>query len=169
MLSKIPLSWDEFSRDAHILLEHLQDFLQKNTIACDENFRLLVPCRGGEILGSLAKNFLWLSESQVVRIKFSNTDYEAEKMGIMIRSDAEKRTFENLILDENVKNIVFLDDLLDTGGTIRFIREKFSQKNIIIGTLYYKEEKSDISLLNLPARKLPNVWIDFPWEAFYKK
>ncbi len=170
MTPKLRISWEEFSLDIQKLLQDLYNFCNNNHIDVhSENFKLLLPCRGGEIIGSLAKNFLGLSELQVIRIKFSNTNYENDKKGIIIKSLDEENFFKNLQNDASVTHILFLDDLLDTGETICFIREKLSDKKLIIGTLYYKSGKSDTSLLDLSARELPDIWIDFPWEDFYRK
>lgn len=170
MQEKIYITWEKFTKDLENFLKNLKKYLEENNINPKEkSFKMLIPCRWWEIIWSLIKNNLGLSENQIIRIKFSNTNYENEKKWIIIKSDIEKNIFENLKNDNNIKNILFIDDLLDSWETIRFIRKNFTGKNLIIWTIYKKIWKTDKNLLDLESFDLPDVWIDFPWEDFYEK
>lgn len=74
-MQKIQLSWQEFENDMLDFCSQIEKFIHEKHIQKSETL-LLIPCRGGEIIGSLLKNFLKFSESQVLRIKFSNHFYE---------------------------------------------------------------------------------------------
>lgn len=168
-MSNIKITWEKFSKDLNLFLKNLKKYLENNKInPKDNSFKILIPCRWWEIIWSLVKNNLWLSENQVLRIKFSNTNYSWEKNGIIIKSESEKNLFQELKKDNSVKNILFLDDLFDTWETVKFIKNNFSEKNIIIWTLYKKVWKNSENLLDLEYFDIPDVWIDLPWEDFYE-
>lgn len=55
-----------------------------------------------------------------------------------------------------------IDDLVDTGGTYKFLRDKLPQAQF--AALYYKpagKDQADMSLSGFDQ----DVWVDFPWEV----
>jgi len=60
------------------------------------------------------------------------------------------------------ENMIFLDDLVDTGGTFRELRKIYP--NALYVTIYSKpegEDMVDMRFLQAPQ----NSWVIFPWDA----
>lgn len=164
--NKLFINWNEVINDISILITSLQAKLPKNIDT--SKLRLIIPCRGGEIIWSLVKNSLGLREKQIYRIKFSNLKHEEWKKSIVIKDYYDYGKFLELIREKDPTLIwIFVDDLVDSGLTIDYIRESLL-RTVIVCVLYSKEwknkEKTDICV-----KDIEDKWIIFPWEIFYKK
>jgi len=164
MSKEIKISRNQFSKDVYKFIEDLK--LQLNWINI-KNIRLIIPCRWWEIIWSLLKNNLWLSESQVFRIKFDNMFYHNWNDEILIKDIYDKKKFENIIKkkDENLLWI-FIDDLIDSWSTIWYIKKKLKNKRILTWVIYSKEWKNK-EKVDICCRDLDDWRIVFPWEEFY--
>lgn len=161
------IDFSTWEKDMVPYLQKITEFLQD----IDKNkLILLIPCRGGEYIGSAVKNHLGLFESQVRRIKFTNTLYEGKK-GVIIKREEESKIWQELISEVNdeQKILLVVDDILDTGETLDYISRAIAIKRRIIAPLYLRENSPKKELANIYEREIPKGWIEFPWENFYKK
>lgn len=156
---QIILKWEDIDRDTRVLIKNIEREIQTKEIPLNE-VNLIIPCRGGEIIGSLLKNALGLKEDQVHRVKISNKAYEGEEGIFTSKEDKDK-------LEKIEGHKFFIDDLIDSGDTISFIRD-FYDVSIYVAVLYAKEGK-DSNNADFYVKKLQDNWIVFPWESFYKK
>lgn len=160
MAPKIYLSFSEvLGEDMKILLKKI-----KEKVNLKKEIKLLIPCRGWEIIWSIIKNNLGLQEKDIFRIKFSNLTYEGGHWIEVL----EKESYQKLIEESKKENveIIFIDDLVDSGDTIKKI--KWDLKNVKVFVLYTKEGMNK-DLVDGYVKDLPNLWIVFPWENYYKK
>jgi hypoxanthine phosphoribosyltransferase len=71
-----------------------------------------------------------------------------------------------------MKEILVVDDILDTGTTLKFFMEKTGlvhKENFKIATIHWNDRNG---LLNLKPdywvdKKKENTWIVYPWETEY--
>lgn len=174
--NKLYLSWDKVTQDIHELIESIEKTLpytvNSETQEREYNtalIRLVIPCRGGEIIWSLVKNSLWLREKQIYRIKFSNLKYEDWTDKVIIKDQYDREKFLDLIEEESSNLFwIFVDDLVDSWLTIDYIRDSLFPKNLIIWVLYSKEWKNE-EKTDICVKQLEDKWIVFPWEQFYEK
>ena len=75
-------------------------------------------------------------------------------------------------LPKDMKEILVVDDILDTGTTLKFFMEKTGlvhKENFKIATIHWNDRNG---LLNLKPdywvdKKKENTWIVYPWETEY--
>jgi len=154
---------DLFNND---LIDFITSIKKNNDIRValqEKKLKLLIRCRGWEIIWSVVKNALWLSESDVIRVKFTNPRYEGDLDSWIQVEETDKKVYEKLQKEKNT--ILFIDDLVDNWDTIKKVKKDF-WKDIIISVLYTKEWKNK-DLTDITVKDLPNKWILFPWEYFY--
>jgi hypoxanthine phosphoribosyltransferase len=85
-----------------------------------------------------------------------------------INSTNEKPLIRNIYGDIKVDNCLIIDDIYDSGKTMKAILEHLNGKNVVTATLFWKEtakEKPDY--YSQVAKK--NEWISFPWECYETK
>lgn len=119
--------------------------------------KLVAITRGGLFPTLMLSEFLEIKNIGSISLKSYN-DGE--------HSNSEMQQLNNL-LDEtwNSENTLFVDDLFDSGNTIKFIKEKFPKA--LACTIYYKErssENSNIKYLDFYSEKVPDIWINFFFE-----
>jgi hypoxanthine phosphoribosyltransferase len=61
---------------------------------------------------------------------------------------------------KETKNILIVDDLIDSGGTIKKFK---GDKNFDVAVIY-KKGKSPDGIVKFYQEELPNEWVDFPHE-----
>lgn len=119
--------------------------------------KLVAITRGGLFPTLMLSEFLEIKNIGSISLKSYN-DGE--------HSNSEMQQLNNL-LDEtwNSGDTLFVDDLFDSGNTIKFIKEKFP--NALACTIYYKERSSEnfnIKYLDFYSEKVPDIWINFFFE-----
>ena len=119
--------------------------------------KLVAITRGGLFPTLMLSEFLEIKNIGSISLKSYN-DGE--------HSNSEMQQLNNL-LDEtwNSEDTLFVDDLFDSGNTIKFIKEKFPKA--LACTIYYKErssENSNIKYLDFYSEKIPDIWINFFFE-----
>ena len=119
--------------------------------------KLVAITRGGLFPTLMLSEFLEIKNIGSISLKSYN-DGE--------HSNSQMQQLNNL-LDEtwNSEDTLFVDDLFDSGNTIKFIKEKFP--NALTCTIYYKErssENSNIKYLDFYSEKVPDIWINFFFE-----
>jgi xanthine phosphoribosyltransferase len=145
-------SWNEFHQDCRILSKKiLKEFNNLKELK-----GIIAISRGGIIpAGILAKE-----------LSFRNIDT------ICIETYTEECTKDELnvlkspILKDQGKGYIFIDDLIDTGRTIKYIRKIYPKAYII--TIYAKPlAKELVDLYAKPVKQ--NLWVLFPWDLELKR
>lgn len=136
------ISWDDFEADSRALAEKLKGTQWKG---------LLAITRGG--LGPAALLSRYLDITHVETLCLASYDE---------RSQGEMNIIKNVELEDEGKGWLVVDDLADTGKTLRLVKEILPEAHI--ATLYVKPAGK-----NLPDTYLKEFeqssWIVFPWEV----
>lgn len=87
--------------------------------------------------------------------------YEDDKK----RSDPIVDLFD---LDINQRPFILADDLIDSGATIKYFKEKYNLTqgiDFIIAVLYWNTQNEAKIIPDYYAEVKPDSWIVFPWEC----
>lgn len=140
------LSWCQFHQDCQTLAETVKKADRKYD-------KMLCVTRGGVFVGGLLAHFLGIRDITTIALKL----YEFNKQ----QSVVEQLSAPDLPLPGS--RILVVDDLLDSGRTLAYIKEKWGEEyDLDIAVLYDKgggELRPDFC-----ASEIPNVWVWFPWE-----
>lgn len=146
MGNKIRVSWSEVFK----FVSDLKKFCSDKQFGC-----ILAVARGGSIIGTL------LSYQLNIPIRYVGvSSYNGDK-----KTDEMKFTQYAEIGD--YKNILVVDDIVDTGDTINFIKNIIALNSFdrqftyaAMYTVAGKQEMVDFTV----AVKQQDEWIEFPWE-----
>jgi xanthine phosphoribosyltransferase len=145
-IKKVYYGYDEFVTDARDLLEQIELY---------EPDALVAVARGGLALAQL------LGEAMDTREVYSINSILYE--GTQKLDHSKVFNIPNL---ENRKKVVLIDDIVDSGDSMRYIIEKLTKVyphcEFKIGTLFYKKTASiqpDFTV------REANEWIEFFWEV----
>ncbi|WWP00125.1 MAG: phosphoribosyltransferase family protein [Candidatus Dasytiphilus stammeri] len=74
------------------------------------------------------------------------------------------------LMTKKYLNWIVIDDIVGSGETIKFIRNKFSLPNrsIFVASLFFNSQNGDINQINKLVNyyaKEEQEWIRFPWET----
>ena len=117
---------------------------------------LVAITRGGLVPTGILAQMLNIKDIKVISL--SSYDGELRK---------EPQLINNLDISRNQK-ILFIDDILDSGETIKFIKNLYPNFiNIRFATIYAKEQSNYMELLDYEPYITSNHWIVFPWEVDY--
>ena len=142
-------SYDLFKIDTQILVDKCRSF---------EPEILLAVARGGLTLSHL------MAQAMNIRNLFTlnSIHYEGE-------SKLDSFNIFNIPDISNAKKVLIIDDIVDSGETMReilkILKEKFPNVEFKLATLFYKNTaliKPDFSV------REANSWIDFFWEVDVK-
>ena len=148
-MEKLYYSYDLFVKDTQLLVDKCRDF---------EPEILLAAARGGLTLAHL------MSQAMDMRNLYTLNSIHYE-------GDLKLDTFNifNIPDVSHAKKVLIVDDIVDSGETIREIlkvlNEKFPNVEFRLATLFYKKTavlKPDYYI------KEANQWIDFFWEVDVK-
>ncbi|MBP6162847.1 MAG: phosphoribosyltransferase [Aliarcobacter sp.] len=148
-MEKLYYSYDLFVKDTQLLVDKCRDF---------EPEILLAVARGGLTLAHL------MSQAMDMRNLYTLNSIHYE-------GDLKLDTFNifNIPDVSHAKKVLIVDDIVDSGETIREIlkvlNEKFPNVEFRLATLFYKKTavlKPDYYI------KEANQWIDFFWEVDVK-
>lgn len=102
---------------------------------------------------------------QCEHISVSIHFYDGEKIG------GKPYFFDIPPLPADMKNVLVVDDILDTGTTLKFFMEKTGlvhKENFQIATLHWNQDsKSGLIPDYWVDKKKENTWIVYPWESEY--
>ena len=144
MDNKIYISWDEFHQDVKNLCKKIK---QTGT---DYN-KIVAISRGGFLPAGIISYELNIRNTAVVNVISYNGS-----------SQTKLEKIDNI---ENVGKIdektLIIDDLSDSGQTIKIMRETF--KNGVYVTVYAKEKGK--SYPDIYEKDVPNNWLVFPWDV----
>jgi len=138
------ISWEKFHNDVKELAKIIKD---KN-IKFD---KLVAVARGGYLpAGILAYE---LEARDVESISVQTYDGEVQ------RDQKEAKVVTHL--EGDGENCLIIDDLVDTGGTIKLLKARFPKATF--ASVYVKEQSKDI--IDLYTSITPSdKWIMFPWD-----
>lgn len=142
-IKKHIISWDQLHRDCRALTHEL--------LALDKKWDgIIAITRGGMIpAGIIARE---------LGIRVVDT--------ISVRTYSHKEISEPVILNDvtatkDGENYLLIDDLVDTGKTAKFVRERLP--NAYFATIYAKPE--GLPLVDNFITEVPqDTWIYFPWD-----
>ncbi len=142
---KVPVSWQEIKRDSAALAEKLKkefDVLPA---------RILAVSRGGLIPAALVTRALGIKDIETIGLESYNGQDQDETISIIKNANPEY-----------LENSLVIDDLVDSGKTYAFLRER--TRNCILATLYAKP--LGIPYTDCYVRSFAQEsWVDFPWEV----
>ncbi len=143
---KLWLPGNVFFADAWRLAKKLRaDFKNYPHIYC--------LARGGYSFGSVVGNCFERNDIPSLMVK----SYAGEESGeLTINSEIPLE-----LLQSGGKDMLILDDLFDTGKTVRRLKEILP--NAIFAAVYAKPQGEVVADFFL--RRVPDIWIVFPWEG----
>lgn len=140
------LTWDQFHRDCELLADNIR-------VSGRTYDKLLCITRGGVFVGGLLGHLLGIRNITTIALKL----YDFDSQGQVV----EQLSAPDLPLPGT--RMLVVDDMLDSGRTLSYITEKWSQDyDIDIAVLY---DKGGGTLRpSFTARSIPDEWVCFPWE-----
>ena len=106
--------------------------------------------RGGIVPGSIIARYLEKPFDIITAKSYNDETNERGKLSI-----TELKIADN--------NILFVDDICDSGHTLKAIKNIYKDKKLYTATLYKKKNKNHTP--SFSGELIPeNVWITFPWE-----
>ncbi len=144
-MNKHYISWEEIQNWSNIIAEK---------IAADcadiSQMTLVAVSRGGLVPAQLIAYKLNIRDIRVMKlISYDNENKRGETKDI-----STDRLFDG-------DDVYFIDDLADSGETVRYLRSRFPQARQC--TLITKDccnENPDLTAVNLPG----DAWLVFPWD-----
>lgn len=142
MPRKIKISWEQFETDIEFLANQLRD----------KGFTMILAITKGGLIPAyyLAKH---------LDIKFIETEGVGSYEG---REQKKTKVYKMAHLSDS-KEVLIVDDLIDTGETIRFLKGAEYEKASV--AVLYEKESSPKGLSDYYVRRyISDPWIEFPWE-----
>lgn len=144
-------SWDEFHNDCRKLSQKLIKQININDIK-----GIIAISRGGIIPSGILAKELCIRNVDTICIESYTEEYMKDELKVI----------KEPLIEDGGKNYIFIDDLIDTGRTIKYIREKYP--NAIIITIYAKPlARKLVDLYVKPVKQ--KLWVLFPWDLELKR
>ena len=124
----------------------------------------LIPvARGGFIPALLLSNLLGVKIEYVVHV-WSYQRVRSKRMTTVVGDAGLPELSERI-----VKGAIFVDDIIDTGETARFLKERYPDAVFVapfgkLTGVHVVKEELDALLCTIPVVVDDNIWIEFPWE-----
>lgn len=120
---------------------------------CDEPELIVGLARGGLIPAVIM--------SHIMRVKMIPVSYSSKK------GEGEYKQYENTLPLLPVKSILIMDDIIDSGFTMREVYEHYIGQghNVDVACLYWKEGAAIDPLYSWQEIGKDAPWIIFPWEV----
>ena len=141
---ELHISWTDFHRDAKALSEKLKE---------REWQGLLAITRGGLAPAAVLSRELDILHVDTVCI----ASYEADEQ----KQGEELKLLKSISMDCGGEGWLVIDDLVDTGNTIRIINEMLPKAHV--ATIYAKPAGKDLADTWL-TEVSQDTWVFFPWE-----
>ncbi|MBR2033124.1 MAG: xanthine phosphoribosyltransferase [Alphaproteobacteria bacterium] len=142
MIEKLFINWDDFH---HHTKQLAQDLLSKRKFN-----RIVAISRGGLVPAGILAYEMNIRNCDTINISSYDDDVKRED------ADIEQK-FDLSNIDEQT---IFIDDLSDSGRTIKTIRKQYPAAHI---ACVYVKPNSDVQPDSFYC-KLPDKWIVFPWD-----
>ena len=146
---KTKISYGDVQKQSVAIGRRIADGIKAGEIPAD--FQLACISRGGSIPAVIISNMLNKRPVKYLEIRSYNGD---NRQGEII-----DETPADYI--DAARPMIIIDDLYDTGATIRYIQQKYP--GALIATLFYKTKNDGYKKLWHAGKKMPNVWLTFPW------
>jgi xanthine phosphoribosyltransferase len=138
------ISWDEFHKDVKELAKIIKDKDVKYN-------RLVAVARGGYLPAGILAYELNARDIESISVQTYDGENQRDK------KDAKVVSY----IDGDGEGCLIIDDLVDTGGTIKILKAKYPKATF--ASVYVKEKSKDI--IDLYTRQTPSdKWIMFPWD-----
>ena len=144
----IPVSWDQFHRDARALAWRLSGFGPFDAMIC--------VTRGGLVPAAIVARELGIRMIETVCIA-SYHDYKNQSGLQVIKGIADAASGIN----HQGGKVLVVDDLVDTGNTFRVVREMLP--NAHYATVYAKPQGRPL-VDTFITEVSQDTWIYFPWD-----
>ena len=162
---RLPLSWEEIHRDAHLLAKRLA--------AIGEWHQMIAITRGGLVPAALLAHALRIRHIDTLCLArfgdplppisdtFAATTISSPTNLPHNGAQEHPTVLKSAAHHANGKGLLIVDDLVDTGVTAKAIRSLYPMAHF--ATLYAKP--AGRSATDSFVREFPqHLWIDFPWE-----
>lgn len=137
----LSITWSEIHRDGCLLASKIKDKKQWK--------KIIAVTRGGLVPAAILSRELDITLVDTICITSYNDNNDQDRLNII--KD----------LQDDSSDILVIDDLVDSGDTLRYIRQKLP--NAFFVTLYAKPNgKNDVDAFVSEVSQ--NTWIVFPWE-----
>ncbi len=141
-----PVSWDQFHRDARALAWRLNS---------SGPFRAVVAItRGGLVPAAVVARELGIRVIETVCV----ASYDYDKQGGI---SVLKNVAHALIGDDQGSGLLVIDDLVDTGATVKVVREMMPKAHI--ATVYAKPQGRPL-VDSFITEVSQDTWIYLPWD-----
>ena len=142
-----PVTWDQFHRDSRALAWRLQG---------EGPFAAVVAiARGGLVPATIVARELNIRNVETVSVK----SYDHQNQGeIKVLKAISPAIFE---LAKSGQKVLIVDDLVDTGGTARIVRDMLPGAHF--ATVYAKPKGLDM-VDTFITEVSQDTWIFFPWD-----
>jgi len=183
MENKLHIDILEMHEDILTLINAFKDF--------DELFKLDAKktvivgiSRGGLAIAQYLAYGLNMKNIEAISIQLMEDNYDnLQENHKVFKLDNAKNKIKKIILDNLIIsdsdeiNLIFVDDLIDTGetyNTINKILDKLEKElpdillNTIFSALYIKPKSSAMAPDIFHVKKLPEQWVVFPWDDLPK-
>ena len=155
--NKLFLSADELRSKSWQLAEKvLKDFSPEYLIAI---------WRGGSVIGMYLHEYFKAAGLSLGHSPLKAASY----IGIQERKEVELEGFEHIqekLKNRGIKRILLVDDVFESGNTMKAIKEKLPDVDVRIATPYWKEDANETDIV--PDYYVENLskklWIVFPHE-----
>tara|TARA_R100000951_G_scaffold50728_3_gene42829 strand:+ start:6175 stop:6645 length:471 start_codon:yes stop_codon:yes gene_type:complete len=119
---------------------------------------IIAISRGGLIPGTMMSHRLRIP-LLVVDVKSYDDKSQTQQLESVINQEFRL----NKIKD---KNVLLVDDICDTGNTIKLLRDRYftTVNDIFTFVLHLKEGASQLPLAGCQSEVKPSCWIMYPWE-----
>lgn len=138
-MQKVRLEKSELIIASRAIAQHVRIFHPDVVVAIE---------RGGIPLGAYLSAYLNVP-LETIKVSF----YEDT-----VKLDTPRVHFRNFDISD-YKRPLFVDDLVDSGSTMNFIKEKYG--NVVYATLYKSDTVTPDAYY---FHKKPDQWIIFPWD-----
>ncbi len=141
-----PVSWDQFHRDARALAWRLSSA---------GSFRVVVAItRGGLVPAAVVARELGIRVIETVSV----ASYDYDKQGEIT---VLKPVSPSLIGDDQGAGVLIVDDLVDTGATLKVVREMMPKAHF--ATVYAKPQGRPL-VDTFVTEVSQDTWIYLPWD-----
>ncbi len=111
--------------------------------------------RGGLIPAQYLAYGLNIKNIKTISLQLRDGKVETEKIGQLII---------DIFSDGSSKNVLIVDDLVDSGDTLELIKKEFKTNLLDIRTaVLYQNQEAGLSAKYFGEIK-PDGWLDFPWD-----